>query len=49
MGYFALWYSYSVGLFLGIQIGKQPQAIKYVYIQDKDYYNNNQLNYRFNR
>ena len=47
-------FCYSVGVFLGIQIGKETNP-SYKYLMNKynkvniDYYKNYQMNYRFNR
>jgi len=50
-----MWFfPYSIGLFLGIQIGKQ-QSPSYNYLLNKynkvntDYYKNHQMNYRLNK
>jgi hypothetical protein len=50
-----MWFfPYSLGLFLGIQIGKQ-QSPNYIYLLNKynkvntDYYKNHQMNYRLNK
>ena len=51
MGFF---FPYSIGLFLGIQIGKEINPT-YTYLVNKynkvntDYYKNHQMNYRFNK
>lgn len=43
-------FTYSLGLFLGIQVGKDYSYRKYVvYIHDTEYYKNKQMNYRFNK
>ena len=50
----SIFFAYSFGLFLGIQIGKKTNPT-YEYLVNKynkvntDYYRNNQMNYRFNR
>lgn len=50
----SIFFAYSMGLFLGIQIGKNINPT-YEYLINKynkvntDYYINNQMNYRFNR
>jgi hypothetical protein len=47
-------FSYSIGVFLGIQIGKKHNP-SYIYLMNKystvntEYYKNNQMNYRFNK
>ena len=47
-------FCYSIGLFLGIQIGKEKNS-NYNYLINKynkvntEYYKNHQTNYRFNR
>ena len=47
-------FCYSIGIFLGIQIGKSISP-NYTYLLNKynkvntDYYKNNQMNYRFNK
>jgi hypothetical protein len=47
-------FCYSLGLFLGIQVGKEIHP-SYNYLINKynkvnaEYYKNNQMNYRFNR
>lgn len=48
------YFFYSIGLFLGIQIGKQTNPT-YVFLMNKynkvnyDYYKNHQMNYRYNK
>lgn len=54
MSYFLPYFTYSVGLFLGIQVGKQ-QNINYRYFLNKndkvitEYYKNYQMNIRYNK
>jgi hypothetical protein len=54
MSYFFAYTAYSIGIFLGIQIGKEKNP-NYQYLLNKysrlnkDYYKNHQMNYRFNR
>jgi hypothetical protein len=53
MSFFFAYTAYSIGIFLGIQIGKDInpnyQYLLNKYKLNKDYYKNHQMNYRFNR
>lgn len=52
MGYLFSYFSYSIGIVVGIQIGKQLNP-NYMYLQNKydknNYYKNSQMDYRFNK
>ncbi len=41
-------FCYSIGIFLGIQLGIEIKKGKYNKVNN-DYYKNNQMNYRFNK